>query len=144
MAFEPIRSIRGGRGTLFASIDKQGRLIVPHAVATLVPNIKPGVWFELFVDRDTNQLLLKPTPYEKAYTVKATSTGKLSAWERKDQSGRTPNLVVSVRTALSHVNISIVSRMRVKIEWSDDLNGFVVHLPRPETVYGELAQVKHE
>lgn len=131
--------MKGGRGTLYGSIDKTGRMIIPHAVATLT-DAKPGTYFELFVDPDESQILMKPVPYETAYSVKASCTGKLSAWNNKDASRRTPNLIVSVKTALTHVGITIVSRLRVPIDWVEDLGGYIVQLPRPETITSEIAR----
>lgn len=144
MSFERVRTMKGGKGTKFASIDKQGRMIIPHAVATIMDGVKPGSYFELLVDRDECQILLRPCLYETAYSVKATCTGKVSAWDEKDESGRTPNLIVSVKTALTLVGFSIVSRLRVPISWSSDFNGFIVQLPKPELVTSELAKVGDE
>lgn len=142
MAFERVKSMKGGRGTRYGSIDKTGRLIIPHAVCALFDG-KPGMYFELLVDRDESLILLRPQEYETAYSVKSTCTGKLAAWNDKSQAhgGRTPNLIVSVKTALSMVGLSIVSRLRVACDWSADLDGLVVHLPKPEIVTSEIARI---
>ena len=138
MAFEKVRSIKGGKGSAFGSIDKAGRLLVPHVVATTA-DAKPGTYFELMVDRDASQVLARPVPYETAYSVKASCTGKVSSWKEKDKDGRTPNLLIGLRPALQTMGATIVRRLRVSVEWSADLQGIVVQLPEPETVASELA-----
>ena len=138
MAFERVRCIKGGKGSKFGSIGKDGRLIVPHLVVSAA-NASPGMYFELLVDRDNLQILARPTPVETVYSVKSTCTGKPDEWGKPDEKGRTSSLIISLRSALTQMGVTVVRRLRVRIEWSLELEGIVVFLPAMETVGSDLA-----
>ena len=122
----PVKSVKGGKGTSFGSIDKTGRLLIPLLVSS-ARDLKPGCYLELYTQKvnDTLLLGLKPVPAETAYSVRTSCTGKLEDFGKKGKDGHIANLTCSVRVALNTHGYSIIRRIRVGLHW-DEAEGMLI------------------
>lgn len=143
MSWKRVKSIKGGRGTQFGSIGKDGRLLLPSVVASAA-NFGPGTWVELMVadDEDMARIGIVPVRSETAYSVKVTTTGKIEDYGKgPGEKGRTVSLIVPLRHALNELGRSVVKRLRVVCFWDADLEGIVIELPSAQVTQSEIVEV---
>lgn len=139
----PVKSIKGGKGTEFASIDKSGRLLMPTK-ATSVKGLKPGCFLECYTKKDCGALLigLKPVPQETAYALRVSCTSRLEDFGKDTDAGRKSRLCTTLRAALSAHGYELIRRIRVPFAWDEGEGMFVVTIGMPVTTEADIIEVE--
>ncbi len=137
-----VKSMRGGRGTLYANIGKDGRMTLPREIASIA-GLDPDTYVELFVRDDEGvQIGIKPVAAETAWSVKCTTTGSIENFKdnKRDEKGRLSGLIVPLRSALSSSGIDIVKRLRVVAYWEPDQSMVIADLGKSQVTEAHLVE----
>ena len=138
-----VKAMKGGKGTLFANIGKDGRMRLPQLIASEA-GLSPDSYVELFVRETDNgtQIGVRPLASETAWSVKCTTTGKTEDYKlnQRSESGRVVNLIVPLKSALNSQGIEIVKRLRVVAYWAADESMLIVDMGKSQATDAHIVE----